>query len=216
VRATSNPAQSEFSESPLPISKSLVERLAIEPADLETDQSERTRLDERVALALVAITFCIGAVATLAWQSYGDAVRRTIAPQIAPATQNNPPVIALPASAPPFPSQQQLKAMSLDLDEVRQSIAHIATNIAASQEQMTRSVDRIVASQEQMVRAVDQLAAGQEQLTRTIDRLAVDHEQLTREITKLQASEQQYILYRSAKPLAPRPVPQPSQGQPAR
>jgi hypothetical protein len=67
---------------------------------------------------------------------------------------------------------------------------------------MTRSIDRIAASQEQIARTAAQLANGQEQVAR--------------EITKLQAIEQQYILYRNSKPLAPRPVPQASPGQTAR
>src|SRR5712671_2992746 len=208
MSATSNPAQSEFSEGSLPAKRQLVEKLAIDPADLKTDQFKSERLGKRIRFALAPITFCIGVVATLAWQSYGDAARRTIAnsfprlgwsvPQAAPVTQNNPDIIVPTASAAPFPDQQQLDAISLDLDAVRQSV----DRIAASQEQVTRSVERIAASQEQMTRTVAQLAAGQEQVTR--------------EIAKLQAIEQQHILYRNSKPLAPRPVPQPSQGQTAR
>jgi hypothetical protein len=78
--------------------------------------------------------------------------------------------------------------MSLDLDAVRQSIDRIATSIATSQEQTTRSSD--------------QLAAGQEQMTR--------------EITKLQEIEQS-IRYKNSEPSprpasasAPRPVPRPA------
>jgi len=78
-------------------------------------------------------------------------------------------------------------AISLDLDEVRQSVDRIATSIAAAQEQITRSVDRIAASQEQ----------------------------LTREITKVQSIEQ-YILYKNSEPPAPKPVARPSQGRTAR
>src|SRR6266849_3038163 len=212
MSATSNPAQSEFTEGSLPAKRQLVEKLAIDPADLKTDQFKSERLGKRIRFALAPITFCIGVVATLAWQSYGDAAKRTIAnsfprlgwsvPQPAPVTQNNPDIIVPTASAAPFPDQQQLDAISLDLDAVRQSVDRISTSIAAGQEQTTRSVERIAASQEQMTRTVAQLAAGQEQVTR--------------EITKLQAIEQQYILYRNSKPLAPRPVPQPSQGQTAR
>jgi hypothetical protein len=111
----------------------------------------------------------------LAWQSYGDAAIANsrpqlgwLAPQAAPIAHNAPDMIALAAQAAPSPDQQQLDAISLDLDAVRQSIDRIATSIAAGQEQMTRSVD--------------QLAAGQEQMTR--------------EITKLQAVEP-YVLYKT-------------------
>jgi len=120
--------------------------------------------------------------------------------------QNTPHIFAPAASAAPSPDQQHLTAMPLDLDAVRQSV----DQIAAGQEQMTRSVDRIAASQEQMAQMVNQLTARQEQLTRTVGQLTAGQEQLTREITKLQAIEQ-YILYKSSEPPAPKPVPRPSQ-----
>src|SRR5260221_13846564 len=113
----------------------------------------------------------MGAPATVAWQAYGDAAREMIAPAASSA------------------DQQRFNALGLDLDEVRQSVDRVATSIATSQAQITRSVD--------------QLAAGQEQMTR--------------EITKLQAVEQ-YVLYKNADPpprpaaaQLPKPVPRPSQ-----
>ena len=201
-----SPPPSEISRGTLPVKK-LVEVIAIDPATLKFDQprSERPRLGKRVLLALAAITFCIGVAATLAWQSRGDAARKAIAgavprlgwlaPQAARVTQTTPDIVAPAASAAPSPDQQQLGAMPLDVDAVRQSV----DQIAASQAQMTRSVERIAASQEQMARTVGQLTAGQEQLTR--------------EITKLQAIEQ-YILYKTSEPQAPKPVPRPPQRTP--
>jgi hypothetical protein len=146
-----NPAQSQSSEGSLPVPY-------VDRADLKDDQfpsgRPSLRRRSRPALTRLLITFCIGVGATLAWQSYGDAARDIIAsscpqlgwlaPQPAPTTQNGPDVIALAAPAAAYPDQQQLSAMSLDLDAVRES------------------VDRIAASQEQMTRNVDQLAAGQE------------------------------------------------------
>lgn len=226
MSATSDPVQSESPKSFLPAKRQLVEKVAIDPAHLKTDQFKGESLGNRIRFALAAITFCIGVVATLAWQSYGDAARRTIAsslprfgwsvPQIAPVTQNNPDIVAPTASAAAFPDQQQLDAISLDLDAVRQSVDRISTSVAAGQEQVTRGVDRIAASQEQMTRSVERIAASQEQMARSVAQLAAGQEQVTREITKLQAIEQQYILYRNSRPLAPRPVPPPSQGQTAR
>jgi len=211
MSAISNPAQSEFSEGSLPVKQQLVEKLAIDPADLKTDRFQSERLGKRIRLALAPITFCIGVAATLTWQTYGDAARNAIAtsfprlvwlaPQATPVAQNTSDIFAPAASAASFPDQQQLDAMSLDLDAVRQSVDRMATSITAGQEQMTRSVDRIAASQEQMARTADQLAA--------------DREQLTREITKLHAIEQ-YILYKNTEPPAPKPVPRPSQGRTAR
>ena len=208
MSATPSPTQSELSKGSLPVKKSLVEVLTIDPANLKNDQlqSEWPWLGKRVPLALALIMFCIGVVATLAWHSYGDAAREMIAssfprlgwlaPRAAPVAQNAPDVSAPVAPATPSPDQEQLNAMSLDLDAARQSVDRIAT----SQEQMTRSVDRIAASQEQITRTVDQLAAGQEQMTR--------------EITKLQAIEQ-YILYKNSEPPAPTPVPGPSRARTA-
>jgi hypothetical protein len=68
----------------------------------------------------------------LAWQAYGDAARRLIAP--AASTSD----------------QQQLNAMPLDLDAVRRSIDGLAisigASIATSQEQTTRSIDQLTAA----------------------------------------------------------------------
>jgi len=201
------PPESEFSKGSLPVKKQLVEKLTIDPANLRNNQfqSSRPRLGKRVMLALAAITFCVCVTATLAWQGRGDVARKVIAssfpqlgwlvPQIAPVAQNTAEILEPAASAAPSPDPQQLTAMPLDLDAMRQSI----DQIAASQEQITRSVDRIAASQEQMARTVEQLTAGQEQVTR--------------EIGKLQATEQ-YILYKSSEP-APKPAARPSQ-RPAR
>src|SRR5467141_1493836 len=154
------------------------------------------------------ITFCIGVSATLAWQSYGEAAREMIAssypqlgwlaPQAAPGAQNASDMIAPAAPAAPPPDQQQLNAMSLDLDAVRQSIDRIAASITTSQEQIMHSVERLTAGQEQM----------------------------TREITKLQETEQ-YILYKNsesppppapapARARAPRPLQAPATPTPAR
>jgi hypothetical protein len=224
MSAISSPVQSEFSKGSLPVKK-LVEVLTIDPANLKNEQleSERPRLGKRVPFA--SITFCIGVAATLAWQSYSDAARRAIvsafprlgwlAPQAVLLAQNTPDIFTPAASVARSPDQQQLDAMSLDLDAVRQRVDRITTSIVTGQEQMTRSVDRVTAGQEQMARTVGQLTTGQEQLTRTVGQFAVGQEQLTREITKLQAIEQ-YILYKNSEPPAPKPVPRPSQARTAR
>src|SRR5262249_54918347 len=112
-----------------------------------------------LAFARYLIVFFIGVGATIAWQTYGDQARE----MIAPATLSE--------------DQQRFNALWLDLDAMRQSIDKVATSVATSQEQITRSVD--------------QLAAGQEQMTR--------------EISKLQAVEQ-YVLYKNSEP-AVRPAP---------
>ena len=199
-----SPTQSEFSADSLP--KPSIGVPIARPADLKNERSPsgRPSLGKRTALALARflITFCIGAAATVAWQSYGDAAREVVAssfpqlgwlaPQPAPIAQNAADMTALAAAASSSRDQQQFNAMSLELDAMRQS------------------VDRIVTSQERVTRSVDQLAAGQEQMTR--------------EISKLQVLEQ-YILYRNSEPptrpapaLARNPAPRalPIQPTPAR
>jgi hypothetical protein len=203
MNAMSSPAQSEFYAGVSP-----VEAPAVSPADLKNGRSPNGRRPPRKrALRTVAsllIAFCIGVAATLAWQSYGDAAREIIAnshpqlgwlaPQGEPVTQNAPDAVAVAAPAASAFDQQQLNAISIDLDAIRQSIDRFAPGIVAGQEQMARSIDRIAATQEQLARTVDQLTASQEQAMH--------------EITKLQAVEQ-YILYKSSEP-PPRPAPAPA------
>jgi hypothetical protein len=164
------------------------------------------------------ITFCIGVAATLAWQSYGDVAREMIAnsypqlgwlaPKAEPVALNAPDTTA---QATPPSDQQLLNAMSLD------AVRQMVDRVAASQEQITRAVDRIApsvdASQEQLTHSIDRIAASHEQMLRSIDRLTASQEQMMREITKLQEIEQ-YILYKNsesqpaapARSRAPRPL----------
>jgi hypothetical protein len=200
MNAMSSPAQSEFYAGISP-----VEAPAVSPADLKNDRSPNGRRPPgkrawRIVSSLL-ITFWVGVAATLAWQSYGDGAREMVAkaypqlgwlaPQSEPVAQNAPDGTALAAPAAPSFDQQQLNAISTDLESMQQSIDRIAPGIVAGQEQMARSIDSMAAKQEQIVRTVDELTASQEQLMR--------------EITKLQAV-QQFILYKSSEP-APRPAP---------
>src|SRR6266481_1334478 len=140
------------------------------------------------------ITFCVGVAATLGWQSYGDAARELVAnsypqlgwlaPKPTPNAPNAPDISALAVPAAPSPDQQQLNAISLDLEAVRQSVERIA----ASQEQITRNVDKIAAS------------------------IAASQEQMTREITKLQEIEQ-YILYKNSESPPQQPAPAPARSR---
>ncbi len=194
MNAMSSPTQSEFYAGVSP-----VEAPAVSPADLKNDRSPNGRQSPRKralrTFSSLPIAFCIGVAATLAWQSYGDTAREMIAnahpqlgwlaPQGEPVTQNAPVAVAVAAPAAPAFDQQQLNAISIDLEAMRRSIDRIAPGIVAGQEQMARSIDRI--------------ATTQEQLTRTVDQLTASQEQAMREITKLQAVEQ-YILYKSSEP----------------
>ncbi len=120
------------------------------------------------ALARFLITFCIGVTATLAWQSYGGAVRQMIAnsyPQLgwlAPRgvsiAEKAPDTMGLATSAALYSDQQQLETTSRDLRAMRQDIERIA----ASQELVARGIDQIATamadSQRQMARNTDQSA----------------------------------------------------------
>jgi hypothetical protein len=209
MSAMPSSAQSEFYAGLLPV-EPLAEPPPVRATTLENDQPQNNRqpsLRKRVSRAFsrFLITFCIGGASTLAWQSYGDTARAMIAnsypqlgwlaPQAEPVAQNARETIA--TSFDP----QQLNAMSLDLDAVRQRIDRIAANMTAIQEQMSRGADRIA----------DSIGANQEQIARSVDQLTAGQEQMTREITKLQAVEQ-YVLYKNAEP-PPRPAPASARNQ---
>jgi hypothetical protein len=77
--------------------------------------------------------FCIGVVATLAWQAYGDAAREMIvmwSPQCAwQATQDGPAAQTVSAARIAAVSPDQLKAMSLALSAAQQSIDKLTTEV---------------------------------------------------------------------------------------
>src|SRR5262249_1507962 len=110
----------------------------------------------RRVLARFLITLCIGVGGTLAWQSYGDAAREMIAksspqlswlaPQAAavrtpPAVQTSPNMVA---SAAPSPDLQQLKAMSLGIAAMRQSVDQL-------QNRMTNEITKLRAAQQEIL-----------------------------------------------------------------
>ena len=118
---------------------------------------EQASLDKRASrgFARFLIIFCIGVVATLVWQSYGDAAREKIAnssPQLrwlAPQTaaQTAPNMSAPTAPATPSPDVQQLKAMSLGLAALRQSVEQLA----AAQQQMTDEVAKLQTTEQEIL-----------------------------------------------------------------
>jgi hypothetical protein len=93
------------------------------------------------ALALFLIAFCAGVVATSAWQSYAGAARETIASTSSRLGWLAPPA-AQAVAAVPSPDQEVLKAISLDLTDVRQHLDEIATQLTVDHEQMTRDITR--------------------------------------------------------------------------
>ena len=187
MSAMPSPVQADFLDDSLPI-RGPVGSSTLNPGDLEDDpyavhgehRAERATKERRPASILrMLITFCLGVGGTVAWYSFGDSIRDTVAnasPQLAWIA---PQSVAQPASdsatpAAPSLDQQLISAASVDIDAVRQN------------------VDRIAASQEQIIRSIGQLTTGQELLTK--------------EITKLQAVEQ-YILYKNSEPPPTRSAP---------
>jgi hypothetical protein len=99
------------------------------------------------------MTLCIGVGGTLAWQSYGDAAREMIAkssPQLswlAPqaAAVQTPPAVPpnMVASAAPSPDPQQLKAMSLNIAAMRQSVNQLQNEITKLRAAQQEILDKI-------------------------------------------------------------------------
>src|SRR5215472_4466833 len=121
------------------------------------------RKQARRALARFLITLCIGVGGTLAWQSYGDAAREMIAkssPQLswlAPqaAAVQTPPAVPpnMVASAAPSPDLQQLKAMSLGIAAMRQSVDQL-------QNQMTHEITKLRAAQQEILDKISAPRSG--------------------------------------------------------
>jgi hypothetical protein len=85
-----------------------------------------------LAFSRCLIAFFVGVAATVAWQRYGGAGREMVAPTL------------------PSAYQQQLTAMSLDIDAVRQNVDRMMTTFAVGQNQMTRSVNQLRVGQDWM------------------------------------------------------------------
>jgi septal ring factor EnvC (AmiA/AmiB activator) len=111
----------------------------------------------------------IGVVTMLTWLSYGHAARRTIAishlqigsaPRPAPIANSSPETTGPIAQTASSPGLQRFKAISLDLDAVRQSVDRIAT----TQDQITRTIDQLATRQEQITGEVTKLQEGEQQI----------------------------------------------------
>jgi hypothetical protein len=88
---------------------------------------QKRRVDARSLIA-----FCIGVAATFAWQSYGSSLwLGWLAPPAEPVVE---------VSTVPSSYQEELKAISFGLAEVRERVDQIAAQLAAGQEQMTRDI----------------------------------------------------------------------------
>jgi hypothetical protein len=106
----------------------------LHPTELDRLKSEHRSTARRAAagFARFAIIFGIGIGATLAWQSYGNTARLTVAslsPRLGWLVPAEPSLSALSASASP----DQLAALSRSLAVVRQSVDKLAADITKLQ-----------------------------------------------------------------------------------
>ena len=124
---------------------------------LKAAENARGWLVEWQPLGRSLVTFCAGVAATLAWLSYGGTVREMIAsssPQLSWLAPPVAPVGEAPGLAPPAapvaeasaalsPGQEELKALSAHLADVRQRVDEIAAQLAAGQEQVKRDNNKL-------------------------------------------------------------------------
>jgi hypothetical protein len=119
---------------------------SVPPTDPDQLPSERLPLGKRASRALTRflIAFGIGVVATLAWQSYGDAAREMIVSSYPQLGWLAPPA-APDASSPDLQELKaiELKAMSADLAAVRQSVDQLAAQFLAGQEEVRREISKL-------------------------------------------------------------------------
>jgi hypothetical protein len=128
------------------------------------DQVATTRapIGRRIVRTLTRffITVLIGVGATLAWQSYGDAARETMAAQspllawLLPASQTQPPLAAVGS-----PDQtQQLAPLASNLETIRRSVERLA----AKQDQMAQTIVLLQATEEDIREKIAFASAAQQ------------------------------------------------------
>ena len=139
--------------------------LSDEPADLDGGSGRRSRQPPRRRRGLrTLLTFCVGIAATLGWQSYGDAAREMIAnmspqlgwlaPQAVAATPAAPETAAPAVPAFPAPDPQLLKATTLGLAAVRQSIDQLGAQLVANQRQMASEIAKLQATDQDILQKI--------------------------------------------------------------
>lgn len=130
-----------------------VDHLADLNADLMRNGMPSRRGRILLAVARLAVTFAIGVGITLAWQPYGDAARTMIA-------KASPQLGWLAPVAVAAPSQPRSAGSPSDLEVVRERI----DRLAASQEQVTRSVALLTAGQERIAEEIGRVREVEEYL----------------------------------------------------
>jgi hypothetical protein len=190
-------AGSDFSAGPRVTEPSL--DATLRPADLNNNPSptDRPSLSRRTSrsLARFLVMACVGAAATLVWQSYGGTAKQMIAnsaPQLSwllslPAM--NPPSgreIAVEQPSPPAVQASAPQAESAQAGAVAPTAPETAASTAPTapfpevQQLATMAHDLAAVRQ-----SVEQLAAGQEQMARDIAKLQTAGQDIRRRISAL-------------------------------
>ena len=127
----------------------------IRPTDLKGKQPSLRKRAAR-GLARVLIIFSAGVASTLAWQSYGDALRAKVAssypqlgwlaPQTAAQVQTPPAMVVTPAAVP-TPSPDYSEQLKTGLAAVRESVSQIV----ATQQWMAGDIAKLQAGQQDIL-----------------------------------------------------------------
>ena len=118
-------------------------------------ESKQRCLGKRVSRVLLLLTlFCIGVAATFAWQTYGHATTEMLANSFAQlgwwapetAAVQSPDMLVPTAPAAPPSDWEHLKAISLGLAAMRQTIDQLAAN----QQQMATEIAKLQAIKQEI------------------------------------------------------------------
>jgi len=147
-----------------------ISRLDGETSDRVRAIESRTKRRSSRGFVRFLLAICIGAAATLAWQSYGEAVKQMFAakapelgwspetkqmianwveqfgwakpPQAAPVAQTAPAAVAPSVPVAPSIDPAEVHQIAMDIAALRQTVAQIT----AGQDQMARKIDRLQAA----------------------------------------------------------------------
>ena len=210
-------AGSDFSAGPR-VTEPLREA-TLRPADLNNDPlpTDRPSLGRRTSrsLARFLVTACIGAAATLAWQSYGGTAKQMIAssaPQLSwllslPAV--NPPSgreIAIEQPSPPAVQASAPQAASAQAGAVAPTASDTSTAAPTAPSPELQQLATMAHDLAAVRQSVEQLATGQEQMARDIAKLQTAGQDIRRRISALPPA----AAASAHKPIPPQPALQSS------
>jgi hypothetical protein len=171
------------------------------------DRPSRRPVSGGFARYLLAI--CIGAVATLAWQSYGEAIKQTIATRA-------PEFGWSPAAKQTIADWMQQLGWTKLLAGPENRPSQSETSQAVAQTTPETVATKAPADPSLNLEQVQQIALSLGALRQTVEQLAAGQDQMAREIEKLQAADLELLERIPAPPRqapavpARKPVPLPS------